>query len=92
MMSQKDLLKHILIPLLVTAAFLMVVATPVELLGCRNRGLLAVGIALAGGLAGLACAAKGLVDKIRNNPDSGRWMISTLILALPVFYIVLFES
>jgi len=69
-----------------------VVATPVELLGCRTRGLIAVGIALAGALLGLTCAIRGLIDRIKGKPGSGWWMISTLILTRPAFYIVLFES
>ncbi len=83
---------NVLIPLVIPLTFLMVAATPVELLGCRTRGLIAVAIALAGSLAGLACAVKGLIDRIKGNPGSGWWIISTLILAMPVFYIVLFET
>lgn len=91
-MTDKELFRHILIPLIVPLAFFIVVATPVELLGCRTRGLIGVGIALAGGLAGIACAVKGLIGKIKNAPASGYWMVSTIILALPIFYIVLFET
>jgi uncharacterized membrane protein YjfL (UPF0719 family) len=91
-MTQKDLFKHVLIPLIVPATFFMIVATPVELLGCRTRGLIAVSIALAGALVGLGCAAKGLIGKVKGAPNTGRWMVSALIMALPAFYIVLFES
>ena len=91
-MTQKHLLQNVLLPLVVPVAFLVIVATPVEVLGCRTRGLIAVIIALSGALAGLACAIKGLIGKIKGEPDTGRWMISTLILTLPVFYIVLFET
>ena len=91
-MTRKELITNVLFPLVVPFAFFLVAATPVELLGCRTRGLLAVSIALAGGLSGLGCAIKGLVSKIKDLPGSGRWMISTVILALPVFYIVMFET
>lgn len=80
--------KHIGIPLTFIAIFFLVAATPVELLGCRNRGLIAVGIALACGLTGLATAIKGLAGKIRGHQGSGWWMASTLILAIPAAYIV----
>lgn len=91
-MTRKHLFNNVLIPLLVPAAFFMVAATPVELLGCKTRGLIALGIALVGLLAGLGCAIKGLIGRIKAAPDSGRWMITTIILALPAFYIVLFET
>jgi branched-subunit amino acid ABC-type transport system permease component len=89
---KNKLIFKVLIPLAVPLAFFMVAATPVELLGCRTRGLIAVGIALAGALTGLACAVKGLIDRVKGKPASGWWIISTLILALPAFYIVLFET
>ena len=89
---KNKLIFNVLIPLDVPLAFFMVAATPVELLGCRTRGLIAVGIALAGALAGLACGVKGLIGKVKGQPGSGWWVISSLILALPAFYIVLFET
>lgn len=81
-----------LVPTLLPIMFFIVAATPVEVFGCRLRGLLAVAIALAGGLLGLATVIKGLTDRIRNRPGSGWWMLTTLILALPAIYIVLFET
>ena len=63
-MIKNKLIFNVLIPLLFPAAFFMVAAITVELLGCR----------------------------IKAAPESGRWMITTIILALPAFYIALFET
>ncbi|MDF1577798.1 MAG: hypothetical protein P1P81_05065 [Desulfobulbales bacterium] len=42
------LLGHLLLPALPVLIFIIVAAMPVEVVGCRLRGLLAAGIALAG--------------------------------------------
>ena len=57
-----------LAPTLLPIMFIIVAATPVERLGCRFRGLLAVGIALTGGLLGLATVTTGLIDKFGTAP------------------------
>jgi uncharacterized membrane protein YjfL (UPF0719 family) len=88
----RKILNHIAIPTLLPIIFFIVAATPVELFGCRLRGLIAVTLALAGGLLGLATVSKGLLDMIRNRPGSVWWIATTLILSLPAFYIVLFET
>lgn len=80
--------KHIVIPLTLIAIFFLAAAAPVELLGCRNRGLIAAGIALACGLTGIATAIRGLAGKLRGQQGSECWMVSTLILAIPAAYIV----
>lgn len=84
--------RHIILPALNPFLFAIVALSPVEVLGCRLRGLIAVSIALAGALLGLTTVSKGLIDRIKGRPASGWWIASTLILALPAVYIVLFES
>jgi hypothetical protein len=89
---RRRLFRYVLVPTLLPIMFAIVAATPVEISGCRLRGLLAAGLALAGGFLGLVTVIRGLADKIRNRPGSGWWVLSTLILALPAIYIVLFET
>jgi hypothetical protein len=71
------------------AAFLLVVALPVELLGCRTRGLAAALIALLGALGGLGATGIGVIQKRRNDPRANWWVVSTLILILPAVLILL---
>jgi len=89
MSSKKNTLGHILIPTLVTAVFFFVVSLPVELLGCRNRGLIAVLIAIVAGITGIVAALKAIIDKIRGDSNSYLWITSALILAIPGIFIVL---
>jgi hypothetical protein len=51
--------RHIVLPALAPAAFFLVASTPVEVLGCFNRGLMALTIALASVIGGLIFAIKG---------------------------------
>jgi hypothetical protein len=60
-----NFLHHVIIPSLLpiaffAVAFFAVAATPVEVLGCRNRGLLALLIAFVSVLAGLAAAVRAV--------------------------------
>lgn len=89
MSIKKNTLRHILIPVLVIVVFFFVVSLPVELLGCRNRGLIAVLIAIIAGITGIAAAVKALIGKVRGDSNSYLWMTSALILAIPSIFIVL---
>ena len=85
----KKITKHIIPPALVPAIFFMVAFLPVELLGCRNRGLIAALLAIAAGILSIFAAVKALVGKVRGDANSSFWMASALILAIPPMFIVL---
>lgn len=89
MSTERNKLRHILIPALVTVVFFFVVSLPVELLGCRNRGLIAAVIAIVAGITGIGASMKAVVEKIRGDSNSYLWMVSALLLAIPGIYIVL---
>jgi hypothetical protein len=74
---------HLVGPLFATASFFVVAATPVEVLGCRNRGLLAVAVVGVTLLASLASAIVALVGRARGRPGGGWWIASAVILAVP---------
>ncbi len=83
------IIRFLALPALVPSFFSVVVPTPVELLGCRNRGLLAVMIALAGALAALGAAIMGTKGRIQRDPKAHWWVISALVLAIPAVAIIL---
>ena len=85
----KKITKHIAIPLIVPAISFVVASLPVELLGCRNRGLLAALLTLAAGILAIVLAVKALIGRVRGDSNSFLWMASALILAIPTIYIVL---
>ncbi len=80
--------KHILIPALVPLLFFAVAAMPVEIVGCANRGLLAVGIAMLGMFAALGAAFAGLKGRPRRDPASRRYSLTILVLIIPGIYIL----
>lgn len=75
---------HAMIPAILPVVFFLVVATPVETLGCFTRGLLASVVALASGLAGVGTAFMGVRGQSRGDLYAAWWVISTLILTIPV--------
>lgn len=86
---KRNTLGHILIPAFLTAVFFFVVTLPVELLGCRNRGLIAGLIAIVTGIIGIAAAVKALMDKVHGDSNSYLWITSAIIFAIPGVFIVL---
>jgi hypothetical protein len=85
----KKVIKHIMIPAMVSVIFFAIAAMPVELLGCYNRGLIAAIVAIAAGVLGVVAAGKALKEKIRGEANSSLWMASALIFAIPAIFIVL---
>ena len=80
--------KHILIPAVAPAAIIGLYFTPVTLIGCVNRGLLALAVVLVSLLAGIAVGLVGIKARQRN-PDSRWWWIATLlILATPALLVL----
>ena len=69
--------------------FFIVASTPVEVLGCFVRGLIAMLIALASGLAALGAAIIGLKVRLRHDRNSIWWVMSTVILVKPVIAMIL---
>ena len=75
--------KHILLPGLAPAAIVALYFTPVVWVGCANRGLMAVSVALVAGLAGVVTGVIAVRTKAQKHPSSEWWLLSTVILALP---------
>lgn len=81
--------RHIILPVALAAVFFAVVATPAEMIGCRNRGLLAVLIAFTSALAALGATIVGVLRKNRKDPDAQWWILSTLLLVIPPVALIL---
>jgi hypothetical protein len=88
----KRIVYHVIVPAVMPVLFLIVASTPVEVLGCFVRGLIALVIALISGLAALGAAIIGTKGgaKGRARHDRNRiwWVISTLILVIPVIAMI----
>lgn len=80
---------YIFVPALMSLAFFIIATTPVEVFGCRTRGLLALLIAFASGLGALGAAIAGLRGRMRGQVNALWWAVSSLILAIPVVALLL---
>jgi hypothetical protein len=81
--------RHILMPAVMPAIFLAVVAAPVDVLGCRNRGLAVFAIAFLSVLAALVATVIGVRRRFRGEPDALAWVVTALILTLPSVLLLL---
>ena len=82
--NKDTVIRHFLVPAIMPVLFFAVALSPVELLGCRTRGLVALFIAFMSGLAGLGAAVMALKGRRKGEAGSERWIVTTLILTIPV--------
>jgi len=82
------LISYILIPSIMPALFFLIALSPIEVLGCRTRGLLALLVAFASAIAALVTAITGARGRMKGDPNARRWMISTLVLVIPVIAMI----
>ncbi len=80
----KSITAHIVAPAVLPLLFFVVASTPVEILGCRLRGLLAVIIALSSGVAAITSALVGARGRMRNQPQAVWWIATSIIFTIPV--------
>lgn len=81
-------LKHIVIPATATLAVVALYFTPVALLGCVTRGLIALAVVGVSLLAALMSVGVGLKKRIRGEKGSEWWIATTVILMLPALLVL----
>ena len=81
------LLRHVVLPAAAPAAVIGLYFTPVLLFGCVNRGLIALAVVLVSAAAAFATIAMGFWARAQGRP-SGRWIVSALILTLPLVLVL----
>ncbi|RII28445.1 MAG: hypothetical protein CXR31_00760 [Geobacter sp.] len=82
------LARHILLPAVAPAAIIGLYVTPVALIGCMNRGLLALGIVVVSLVAGIAMGVVGIKTCRRDPATRWWWIASIFILATPAFLVL----
>jgi hypothetical protein len=85
----KRVLHHLVFPAIIPAAFFLVAAMPVEVAGCRNRGLMALLIALVGAFAGLGAVLVATVRRARGAPHTLWWVATAGILTIPAVAVII---
>jgi len=92
----KRVVYHVVLPAAMPVLFFIVALTPVEVLGCFLRGLIALLISLVSGLAALAAAIigtkgtkGGAQGRVHHDRNRLWWVLSTLILVIPVIAMII---
>ena len=76
--------KHIALPATAPVAIIGLYFTPVLVFGCMNRGLLAVAIVLVSAVAACVTTGRGVRARAQGLPSANWWLLSTLILVMPI--------
>jgi hypothetical protein len=76
--------RHMLLPALAPLAIVGLYFTPVTLIGCASRGLLALLVVGLSTIAAFVTVGLAIRGRTRGDPSSSWWIISTLVLALPL--------
>lgn len=83
-----SLTRHVVIPLLAPLSVVVLYLTPVSVIGCAPRGLLALAIVFTSLGCGVLCGVQGLRSQVRRAGGSGRWIASMCILAVPALLVL----
>jgi hypothetical protein len=85
----KRIIYHIIAPALMAAIFFAVALAPVQVFGCRNRGLMALLIAFVSGLAAATTTVIARKKSSQGDKTAIWWMVAALILMIPVVALIL---
>ena len=78
------IVRHVLLPAVAPLAIVGLYFTPVSLIGCANRGLLALLVAGVSAVAAFVSVALAIHTRARGDESSSWWILSALILTLPL--------
>jgi hypothetical protein len=81
-------IRHVALPAIAPATIVGLYFTPVLLFGCVNRGLMALAVVLISAVAAFVTIGIGIRANARNDPSSSWWLLSTLILLLPIVLVL----
>ncbi len=78
------IVRHVLLPAVAPLAIMGLYFTPVSLIGCANRGLLALLVAGVSAIAAFVSIALAIHARARGDGSSSWWILSALLLTLPL--------
>ena len=80
--------KHILIPAVAPIIVFLLYLTPVSVVGCFNRGLMAISVVLISLIAGIVTAIRAIRCKKYDATTSNWWFATSCILALAALLVL----
>lgn len=82
------IVRHVLIPAVAPAAIVGLYFTPVELVGCANRGLAALSVAGLSAVGSVTASVLGAKFKRVGKPDAEWWFLTAVILTTPLALLI----
>lgn len=76
--------RHVLLPAVAPAALVGLYFTPVSVFGCATRGLLALAVVLTSAAGAFVAIGLGFRAQRRRDPSSSWWLLSAVILTVPL--------
>jgi hypothetical protein len=84
----RALLLHVAAPLLAALALVGLYLTPAGAIGSLNRAIAALVVAAAAGIAAILCGSRAARLARKNDKSAGWWLASTVILVVPLIFLV----
>lgn len=81
-------LPHVVLPGLATLMIVGLYLTPVTVIPCLARGLMALAVVSVALVAALVTVSIGVSKRIKGQPDSSWWILSTVVLILPALLVL----
>jgi hypothetical protein len=81
-------LRHVIVPAVAPVSIVGLYFTPVLLFGCVNRGLMALTVVFISAVAAFVTIGIAIRAKARNDGSSSWWLLSTLILLVPIVLVL----
>jgi hypothetical protein len=81
-------LRHLALPALAPLALVALYLTPLTVIGCRERGLLALTVTGASAVAAFACIGFAFRSGARGRAAGSWWAVSAAVLTLPLALLI----
>jgi hypothetical protein len=86
--TMRVFVRHIALPAVAPAAVIGLYFTPVLLFGCVNRGLMAMAVVLISAIAACVTSGIGVRARAQGRSSAQWWLLSTLILVVPIVLVL----
>ncbi|MGH7726927.1 MAG: hypothetical protein ACREOU_16005 [Candidatus Eiseniibacteriota bacterium] len=88
MVTKSPIVRHVGLPSVASLALLALYFTPVEVLGCVNRGLMAVGVVLFAMVGAIVTTAIGAGAVREGRAQARWWLVTSVVLLLPALLLL----
>ena len=84
----RALLTHVALPLVASLALVTLYFTPVELVGCTNRGFGALALAIGCAAGAVITGGRAAQANRKGDRSANWWLATTVVLLLPVLLLI----